>query len=108
MLISYSGYRVVEQLPKRPVFKVRNLDDMTKFCTLHCNMLFPLKMAQESDDQNVIVAKVNVQPLRANMLMEQHFSDVKLLCYIFEGRGVVVNVLSQKHLIIGIKIYMYG
>ena len=56
-------YRVVEQLPNRPVFKVQNLDDMTKFHTLHHNMLFPLKTVQESDDQNVIVEKVNVQPL---------------------------------------------
>ena len=69
-------YCVVEQLPNRPVFKVQNLDDMLKFHTLHHNMLFLLKMAQEGDDHSVIVEKVNVQPLRANRLMEQHFSDV--------------------------------
>ena len=69
-------YRVVKQLPNRPVFKVQNLDDMSKFHTLHRNMLFPLKTAQESDDHSVIVEKVNVQSLRVNRLMEQHYSDV--------------------------------
>ena len=69
-------YRVVEQLPNRPVFKVQNLDDMSKFRMLHHNMLFPLKTTQEGDDHSVLVEKVNGQSLRANRLMEQHFSDV--------------------------------
>ena len=67
-------YWVVEQLPDRPVFKVQNLNDMTKFHTLHCNMLFPLRTAQGNDDEpSVLVEHVNVQLLQANKLMDQHF-----------------------------------
>ena len=67
-------YRVVEQLPDRPVFKVQNLKDMTKFRTLHSNMLFPLRTAQGNDDEpSVLVEHVNVQLLQANKLMDQHF-----------------------------------
>ena len=38
-----SPYRVVEQLPNHPVFKVKTLEDHTKIQTLHRNMLYPLK-----------------------------------------------------------------
>ena len=34
-----SPYRVVEQLPNRPVFTVQNMEDHTKKRTLHRNML---------------------------------------------------------------------
>ena len=67
-------YHVVEQLPNRPVFKVQNLEDMTKFHILHRNMLFPLRTAKRMDDEpSVLVEHVNVQLLQANKLMEQHF-----------------------------------
>ena len=67
-------YRIVEQLPNRPVFKVQNLVDMTKFRTLHHNMLFPLRTAKRTDDEtSILVEHVNVQLLQANELMEQHF-----------------------------------
>ena len=36
-------YQVVEQLPNRPVFKVQNLNDMSKFRTLHRNMFVSIE-----------------------------------------------------------------
>ena len=72
-------YHIVEQLPNRPVFKVQNLEDMTKFHILHRNMLFPLRTAKRTDDEpSILVEHVNVQLLQANKLMEQHFYSLEM------------------------------
>ena len=70
-----SPYRVVEQLPNRPVFKVQNLEDHTKICTLHRNMLYPLKMVQDNSTEDVIVENINIHLQDANNLMLKHFDS---------------------------------
>ena len=69
-----SPYRVVEQIGNRPVFRVQNLEDMTKIRMLHRNMLYPLKMVQDDGaQQDTLVEHVNIQLATANQLMYEHF-----------------------------------
>ena len=70
-----SPYRVVEQYPNRPVFKVQNMEDHTKIRNLHHNMLFPLKMAQNGTDSEVIVEMVRPVLLKANEAMAALFNS---------------------------------
>ena len=68
-------YREVEQIPNRPVFKVQNLEDYMKICTLYRNMLYPLKTVQEDSTDDVIIKNVNVQLQDTNNLMLKHFES---------------------------------
>ena len=70
-----SPYRVVEQYPNRPIFKVQNMEDHTKIRTLHRNMLYPLKMAQNGTDSEVIVETVRPVLLKANEAMAALFNS---------------------------------
>ena len=66
---------MVEQIPNWPVFKVQNLEDHTKICTLHQNMLYPLKTVCDDSTDEVIVKNVNVQLNTTNHLMLKHFDS---------------------------------
>ena len=70
-----SPYRVVEQYPNKPVFKVQNMEDHTKIRTLHCNMLYPLKMAQNGTVSAVIVETVRPVLSKANEAMAALFNS---------------------------------
>ena len=70
-----SPYRVVEQYPNRPIFKVQNMVDHTKIRTLHCNMLYPLKTAQNGTDSEVIVETVRPVLSKANEAMAALFNS---------------------------------
>ena len=70
-----SPYRVVEQVPNHPVFKVQNMEDHTKIRTLHCNMLYPLKTVQNENDMEVIVELVRPVLVKANETMTTLFNS---------------------------------
>ena len=67
-----SPYRVVEQVGNHPVFKVQNMENHHKIRMLHCNMLYPLKSAQ-NESTEVIVEQVHTKLCSANEAMLLHF-----------------------------------
>ena len=68
-------YMVIEEIPNRPVFKVQNLEDHTKFRTLHRNMFYSLKTVKNDDTQDIIVESVSAKLSHPNDLMMKHFDS---------------------------------
>ena len=69
-------HRVISQLNDQPVFRVQPMDAIAdnNIKILHRNMLFPLQSNVESDIE-VTNGEENSTLMKANLLMDVHFSD---------------------------------